>query len=88
MSAHRELERTLERIADQLAEAQQELSTLMNTENIEDDAGALADDLRGICDLAGELLTTDIEDAENAIRELVSRLENACTDANTLYNRF
>lgn len=87
MSAHRELERTLERIADQLAEAQQELSTLMDTENIEDDAGALADDLRGIYDLADELLTTDIEDAENAIRELRSRLENACTDASTLYNR-
>ena len=84
---HREAENALDRAESAINDAQQALSALVDPSDIEDELGCLSDTLRDCHSDAEALLTTDLEDAEDAIRQLVSDLGEACTDASSLYNR-
>jgi hypothetical protein len=87
MSYHRDTEHALDRIESALCDAQHALSCMTDDENVEDEVGEIADALRDCHSDAEELLTTDLEDAEQAIRYLIAKLSDLCTTASDLYNR-
>jgi predicted DNA-binding protein (UPF0278 family) len=87
MYQHREAERALERAEEAVSEAQQALAAMVDPDDIETEVGQIADNLRDAYNSAETLLTTDLEDAEEAIRALIAELSNLCTDASDLYNR-
>jgi hypothetical protein len=87
MTDHREVECAIDRAESALTDARVYLSELADQQDIEDDAGTLADNIRDAHTLASDLLTTDVEDLESAIRALISHLSDSCTDAQDIYNR-
>ncbi len=84
---HRETEHALARAETALSDAQQALSCIVDTDELESDAGAHADDLRDILRDAQEVYDNGVQGLADGLSELISRLETACTDASELYNR-
>jgi hypothetical protein len=84
---HRFATDSTERADSALTDARVYLSELADQQDIEDDAGTLADNIRDAHTLASDLLTTDVEDLEDAIRELIAVLSDSCTDAQYIYDR-
>lgn len=84
---HRECENALDRIESALSDAQTALAALPDAEGVEAEVGQLADDARDCHNQAESLLTTDLEDVEDELRQLIAQLSELCTDASSLYNR-